>query len=40
MYEHLHARWLSLHELRQLDWTAADVKIIDYLQSENTNATS
>jgi 8-oxo-dGTP diphosphatase len=32
MYEHLHARWLSLHELRQLDWTAADVKIIDYLQ--------
>ena len=29
--EHIHLEWLTLNELRKLDWAAADIPIVDKL---------
>ena len=31
--EHVDLKWLSVHELDQLDWAAADIPIVKYLQT-------
>jgi len=34
MHEHIDFKWLSINELKKLDWAAADIPIVDQLMEQ------